>query len=193
MHEYSINLQERLYIPFFLAGASMLLVLLLKQIPGMPEWVPIPSAFALYGIFYKLFDRFWWKWKWLTAVGIIQTPNLNGNWLMETTSSKSNYEITYKGRLRIEQTWTRVSLFFEGSNATSTSEMAAISIRNHSFFTVRWEYLSRKKPEFSDEDYMHYGITRLQWTGSDAMDSLEGDYYTDRSRHQYGQVTIKKA
>jgi hypothetical protein len=71
--------------------------------------------------------------------------------------------------------------------------MASISIQNHSLFNLEWEYLSRKKPEYSEEEYMHYGITRLQWTGSDSMNSLEGDYYTDRSRHQYGEVKIKKA
>jgi hypothetical protein len=192
MHEYSINSQERLHIPFFLAGTSISLAYLLKVIIHPPEFVPIPSAFAIYGIFYKLFDKHIWKWKWIRSLGLIQTPNLNGNWIMETTSSKTEYKITYEGRLCIEQTWTRISLFFEGSSATSTSQMASISIQNHSLFTLEWEYLSKKKPEYSEEDYMHYGITRLQWTGSDSMNSLEGDYYTDRSRHQYGQVTIKK-
>lgn len=112
---------------------------------------------------------------------------------MATTSSVTEYKIRYEGRLRIEQTWTRISLFFEGSNATSTSQMASIAIKNHSLFTLKWEYLSQKKPEFSGEDYRHFGMTRLQWTGRDAMTSLEGDYYTDRSRHQYGEVQIKKA
>jgi hypothetical protein len=193
MHEYSINSQERLHMPFFIAGASILLIYLLKVMVHLSEWIPIPSAFAFYAALHKLFDKHIWKWKALRSIGLIQTPDMNGNWIMETTSSKTNYETTYEGRLCIEQTWTRISLFFEGSNAISTSQMASFSIQNHSLFNLEWEYLSRKKPEYSEEDYMHYGITRLQWTGSDSMNSLEGDYYTDRSRHQYGEVKIKKA
>ena len=192
MHEYSINSKERLQVPFFLAGISILLVYLLKVILQLPDWIPVPSAFAIYGILHKLFDKHIWKWKLVRSLGLIQTPDLNGYWTMITTSSKTNYKTTYEGRLCIEQTWTRISLFFEGSNATSTSQMASISIQNHSLFNLEWEYLSKKKPEYSEEDYMHYGITRLQWSGSDSMNSLEGDYYTDRSRHQYGQVSIKK-
>ena len=193
MHEYSINSPERKQIPFYLTAISILLVYLLKVIFKLPEWVPVPSAFAIYAVMYKLFDQFAWKWEIMNRIGLIHTPNLNGYWTMETTSSLSEYKIFYKGRLNVEQTWTRISLFFEGSNALSTSQMAAISIHNHSLFTLEWEYLSKKKPEFSDDEYMHFGITRVQWTGSDSKKSLEGDYYTDRSRHQYGQVTIKKA
>jgi hypothetical protein len=193
MHEYSINSKERLHVPFYLAVISIGLIHILKVIINLPEWIPIPSAFAIYGGLYKLFDKYIWKWKWLRSTGLIQTPNMNGNWMMETTSSLTDYKITYEGRLCIGQTWTRISLFFEGSNATSTSQMASIAIQNHSLFALEWEYLSRKKPEYSREDYMHYGITRLQWTGSDSMNTLEGDYYTDRSRHNYGEVKIKKA
>lgn len=193
MHEYSINSRERQHIPFYLAAISMLMVYLLKVIFKLPEWVPVPSAFAIYAALYKLFDQFIWKWKFLHNIGLIHTPNLNGQWTMETASSFTEYKVIYNGWLRIEQTWTGISLVFEGSNAFSTSQMAAVSIQNHSLFTLEWECLSKKKPEFSDEDYMHYGITRLQWTGFDAKEFLQGDYYTDRSRHQYGQVTIKKA
>jgi hypothetical protein len=193
MHEYSINSKEREFVPFYLAGVSIALVFLLKIVWKMPEWVPVPSAFALYGILYKLFERYIWKWTWVRWIAGIRTPDLNGSWTMETTSSYSDYKIIYEGRLQIEQTWSHISLFFEGSNAFSASQMAAISITNHSQFTLEWEYLSQKKPEFSEEDYMHYGITRLHWRGTGQKEFPQGDYYTDRSRHQYGQVTIKKA
>lgn len=193
MHEYSINSKERLLVPFYMAVLSALIVHWVKSKLVLPEWIPVPTAFACYAALHQLFDRFVWKWKPLRWIGVVRTPNLNGTWTMATTSSLTNYDVTYEGRLRIEQTWSKISLFFEGSNATSTSQMATIAITNHSLFTLEWEYLSRKKPEFSQEDYMHYGMTRLQWTGGDALNSLEGDYYTDRSRHQYGEVQIIKA
>jgi hypothetical protein len=193
MHEYSVNSRERLLVPFYLVFASVLIVHFLKGAVRLPDWIPVPTAFACYALLHKLFDMYIWKWKVLRAMGLIRTPNLNGNWTMATTSSVTEYQVTYEGRLCIEQTWTKISLFFEGSNAISTSQMASVLIANHSMFTLEWEYLSRKKPEFSQEDYMHYGITRLQWTGSDSMNELDGDYYTDRSRHNYGQVKIRKA
>jgi hypothetical protein len=193
MHEYSINSRERLLVPFYMACASVLIVHLLKRAVVLPEWIPVPTAFACYAALHQLFDRYIWKWKILRKVGVVLTPDLNGTWTMATTSSVSEYKVKYEGRLRIEQTWSRISLFFEGSNATSMSQMASFVIENHSLFRLEWEYLSRKRPEFSQEDYMHYGMTRLQWTGGDSMHSLEGDYYTDRSRHQYGEVQIIKA
>ena len=65
---------------------------------------------------------------------------------------------------------------------------------NHKKYSIEWEYLSKKKPEFSDDEYMHYGMTRLELdTKNQDLLVLRGDYFTDRSRHQYGQVEIKKA
>jgi hypothetical protein len=43
------------------------------------------------------------------------------------------------------------------------------------------EYLSQKKPENSDEDYMHTGMTRVKVESLQNPFRLVGDYFTDKS------------
>lgn len=192
MHAYSVNSEERKTVPFFLAGLSILIVLLLKDIPNMPGWMPIPSVFALYGILYKAFDKFLWKWRPLQICGIVDTPNLNGKWKMLSRSSMNKYIIEYEGTLNIDQTWTKISIYLDGERAFSKSLMAGFDIRTSGSFSLKWEYISQKKPEFSEEDYLHYGLTRVLNNSECGYKLLRGDYFTDRSRHYYGPVTLIK-
>ena len=191
MHPYSINSHERRSLPFYLAGVSILFAFGLKYLVDIPDWLPIPSVFAAYGVSYTLFDKVLWKLNILRKIGLIKTPDLNGTWKMVTTSSLNNHTIEYIGRLKIEQTWTHISLYFEGSNATSSSKISWITITNNSIYTLEWQYLSKRKPEFAEDEYMHYGITKVQSDGFDIVDDcMEGDYYTDRSRDKYGRVKV---
>jgi hypothetical protein len=190
MHTYSINSSERSSIPFILAGISIGLILLLKYKIIVPSWVPVPSVFALYGILYGLFNKWLWKWKFLNKMGLICTPNLNGTWKMLSKSSMNNYEKEYVGIVTINQTWTTISIYLDGEKFTSTSTMAGIDIKTDAIFTLKWEYLSRKKPEFSDKDYMHTGMTRVLAENKSNPLRLKGDYFTDRSRHNYGSVIM---
>lgn len=194
MHGYSINSQERKYIPFFLAAVSIGLTFLLKMIPEMPQWIPIPSVLALYGTLYAAFNKYIWRWKCMHRIGAVSTPNLNGEWEMTSNSTKTDQKVNYHGKLYIDQTWTEINIFFDGNIATSNSLMASINFLNHKKYSIEWEYLSKKKPEHSDEEYMHYGLTRLELDLGNALETiLRGDYFTDRSRHNYGEVEIKKA
>jgi hypothetical protein len=192
MHTYSINSPERSNIPFILAGISIGLILLLKYKIVLPSWIPVPGVFALYGILYGIFNKWLWKWKFLSKTGLICTPNLNGTWEMLSKSSMNNYEKEYAGVVTINQTWTTISIYLDGEKFTSTSIMAGIDIKTDAIFTLKWEYLSRKKPEFSDKDYMHTGMTRVLAENKSKPLQLKGDYFTDRSRHNYGSVIMYK-
>jgi hypothetical protein len=193
MHTYSISSHERKTVPFYLAGLSILVIFLLKHWTTMPSWLPIPSVVALYGIFYGLFNNYIWRWGFLRTIGVIKTPNLNGVWDAISKSSFNNFSKEYYGKLEIQQTWTEISLFLDGEKATSSSIMAAVIFVNHTRFSLEWEYLSKKKPQFTETDYMHYGLTRLQLElGSTSEMLLKGDYFTDIHRHYYGEMSIKK-
>ena len=192
MHPYSINSEERKVIPFFLAGLSIVVILFAKEIPNLPGWIPVPSVFALYGVFYKVFDKLLWKWNFLRTCGVVDTPDMNGKWRMLTRSSMNEYQTEYEGVLTITQTWTKISIYFEGEKALSKSLMAGFDIRTSEAFSLKWEYNSQKKPEFSDEDYIHFGLTRVLIDNELRPATLKGDYFTDRSRHNYGSVTLIK-
>jgi hypothetical protein len=193
MHVYSTSSNERKVIPFYLALIIIAVVFLLNHWTAMPTWLPVPSVVAIYGILFGLFNRFIWKWKITGYPGIVKTPNLNGVWNTVSRSSFNGFSKDYAGTLEIHQTWTEISLFFDGEKASSQSVMAAVSFINQTRFTLEWEYLSRKKSQFADKDYMHYGLTRLQLESRNKQEViLKGDYFTDSHRQYFGEMIIKK-
>jgi hypothetical protein len=190
MHTYSINSDERKTAIGIMGIISIAIILILKNNIKLPSWVPVPSVFAVYGAFYWLFDKFLWKWSLLNKV--LSTPNLNGTWTMLMKSSRDNYSTEYEGTLTITQTWTKIYLFLDGEKATGKSIMAGIEVQTSSLFTLKWEYLSQRKPEFAENEYMHHGMTRAMIKPGISPLTLNGDYYADRSRHSSGPVTIIK-
>lgn len=193
MHGYSINVNERKLVPFLIAAASIGLVFLIKHNFRLPDWIPVPSVLAVYGVLFALFDKIIWRIGFLHSWGLIATPDLNGEWIMTSNSSKTEQKVQYSGKLYIDQTWNEINIFFDGNIATSNSLMASINFLNKKKFSIEWEYLSKKKPDHSEDEYMHYGMTRLELDLSQSEIVLRGDYFTDRSRHNYGNVQIKKA
>lgn len=177
-----------------MAVISIGVIFTIDHIFPVPEWIPVPSVLAVYGLLFGLFNKYIWRWKLLRAIGLISTPDLNGEWDMISNSSKTEQKIQYQGKLYIDQTWTEINIYFDGNIATSNSLMASINFLNHKKFSIEWEYLSKKKPEHAEEEYMHYGITRLELVlGESSGTILKGDYFTDRSRNNYGDVEITKA
>jgi hypothetical protein len=192
MHTYSINSDERKLVPLWLALCSIAIVTLLKKSTTLPAWMPVPGVFAVFGLLYTLFDRCCWKWKCFHALGLVKTPDLNGEWNTISNSSFNNFEKDYEGMVKICQTWTHISINLLGEKFSSTSLMAGIEIKTDTIFTLKWEYLSKKKPEFADQDYMHTGMTRIDALNDEPTVKLKGDYFTDRSRHNYGKFIMYK-
>ena len=190
MHNYSINSPERKQVPFVLAFISIAIVTFAKYKITLPSWIPIPGVFALYGIFYGIFDK--WLWKYFSIIKFIKTPDLNGQWKCASKSSVDNYVKQYDGTITIHQTWTSISVFLNGEKFTSKSTMAGIHINTDDNFELKWEYTSQKKPQFSVKDYMHTGMTRVVANEWPKISFLQGDYFTDRSRHNYGSIEICK-
>src|SRR5688572_5516218 len=151
MHTYSINSDERKTVIGILGISSISTILIIKSYIDLPSWMPVPSVFAVFGAFYWLFDQFLWKLSWLN--GFLSTPNLNGTWTMLMKSSKDNYLTEYEGILTITQTWTKIYLFLDGEKATGKSIMAGLEIQTSTLFTLKWEYLSQRKPEFAENEY----------------------------------------
>ena len=190
MHTYSINSDERKTVIGVLGILSISTILILKNYINTPSWIPVPSAFAIFGAFYWLFDQVLWKLPLLNR--LLSTPNLNGTWVILMKSSKDNYSTEYEGVLTITQTWTKIYLFLDGEKAMSKSIMAGIEVQTSCLFTLKWEYLSQRKPEFAENEYMHHGMTRVVIKPGISPLTLKGDYYADRSRHSSGPVTIIK-
>jgi hypothetical protein len=192
MHQYSINSSERDTIPFFIAAICIGLYFIIKHIPGLPSWVPVPTTFAIYGMGYKLFDLFIWRWCLLQKLRIIKTPDLNGKYKAVLKSSIDKFGAEYQGTLKIEQNWTTISLYLESKQASSISLMGNIQMVSSSVFKIEWEYRSEKKPEFKEQgkESIHYGLTRLTFNSATDDSLFKGDYFTEPNHDSYGSMEM---
>lgn len=189
MHEYSIiNSTERYRIAGGLGILCILIVLGFRTY--VPSWVPIPSVFAIFAGLYWLFEKYAWKWG-VCQKTFISTPNLAGKWDMFMKSSLDDYRSEYEGTLTISQTWTKISLYLNGEKFIGQSTaLASIIIHTPDEFTLVWEYLAERKPQFAQKEFMHHGITRVRFDKSTV--SGVGNYYADQSRHSFGPVRLEK-
>lgn len=198
MHTYSINSPERWRILFFIAvvsiGLGNGLDFILNQYWELgAEYLSIPSAFAIYVGLYALFDKYLWKFKLFSKLGIIETPNFSGTWTGKAQSTLDAFESTYNFTLTVHQTWAKISIILEGDTRVSKSTMAAIEKTNPSFSKIEWGFLSKSKPMSYQDEGMFYGVTRLDLKTDESNkinNEIEGDYYTDRSRETYGKIVL---
>lgn len=199
MHSYSINSSERWKILFFLAALSIGIVsifkLLIQSYSIDASYITTPSAFAIYGLVYMAFDKYLWKIQVLKTIGIIQTPNISGCWEGEAKSSLDDFKEIFKFDLTIHQTWSNISLYLEAETKESISTMASINNTNPTISKIEWGFLSKNKPMYSKDEYMFYGVTRLNLNlvNNKVSDEVSGDYYTDVSRDSYGNILLKKS
>lgn len=195
MHAYAIQSPEHKTVLFFLAFLSIAITSLLHiAFNYIPVSVSAPSAFATYGVLFVGFDRFMWKWKFLRQLGLIKTPYFNGAWDVDFESSL-NPESRYGGTLEVSQTWTKISLFFNGSEAQSHSLMASISSYSPVQYNFSWQYQTKQKNRSDeDPDRIYHGtaiiMANVDKTGSPIQ--MEGDYYTDKTRKSYGRICFTK-
>lgn len=199
MHEYAINSDERIKIPFFLALVSITVIGLARSMidtgnAPLKLYYILPSAFALYGIMIFCFDKFFWKIWVLNKLGIVRVPNLNGPWKGCLRSSRHNYEKEIPISVSIHQTWTKLSISLETNQTESESLMAAFQIKNPSTLNLRWEYISSSRPQYYAKEYSHAGVTSLKITtnGSSVANEISGKYYTDIGRQSYGEIILRR-
>lgn len=139
---------------------------------------------SLFAIFYYLLDKWLWKTS-LIGFRCSKVPNLSGQWVgyvitSHTEGTKSDVKV------KIEQTWTSMSIILETEKSKSKSFTASIMTSESRIF---YHYLN--EPKFTAENTMciHYGVT-----GLDIMSDkeLNGFYFTDRGRRTYGEIYLTK-
>ncbi len=198
MHEYSIDVDHSKII-FYLAVLSVglstvitkLLTFFFNTLPDMEFTISL-TAISIFGLLYKLFDKFFWKWKWFRKIGIVQTPDLNGTWKGEFVSSFYNWKGKYPAELEIEQTWTEICISGKFNNSTSSSYTTAIKVRDGGGIKIFYSYRNDKKPEKSNASYSdHKGYTSLILNKEEQ--SFEGQYFNNPSNNKnHGTLHLKR-
>jgi hypothetical protein len=198
MHSYAIDSSERKNISFYLAAISLVLTLFLKNLFGKWNFEPsaytyIPSAFAIYGILFIVFDKWFWKCIWLRDIGIVKIPCISGEWEGELRSSHSNLKKPHSIELKIHQNWTTIRITLESKTSFSSSEMASIHSLSDSQFELRWEYHAESKIPISNQ-FEHRGVTMLRFEifKGKTKPEMRGTYYTQHGRDTNGTIFVQK-
>lgn len=198
MHAYAIWSDEHKIVLFGMAIISVALASVLHLVAAIiPFELAAPSAFAIYGTLFLGFDRLFWRWKFLRRIGLVRTPDFNGEWEGKFQSSLT-LGTELAGKLEVSQTWTKICLFFTGTDNRCHSQVAAIYSYNPNRWNFSWQYQStvidRSIAEHSGTDRIHHGTSMVVATnkGADFPNQMDGHYYTDEKRKSYGKVSFIK-
>lgn len=198
MHPYSIDTNERVKVITFFAFISLLISFGISEIieshnVTIPRYLELfidlsPAAF--FSLFYKFIDNYLWKCKVFRFLFAIKAPNLNGVWEGEYESSYPSPNNTLKGHvtMTIEQTWTKIRICSKNEKSNSCSQVAGIFVNDRNGIVIKYEYENDSR-NFVETMSPHTGFTKLKYNPD--TNTLEGEYYTDRHRKTYGNLSYK--
>ena len=194
MHAYSTD-SDRSRIAFLvlavvaILGAWMLSQLLdvLSVIP--PWWLDTPAVLGMYGLLWKGYDRFVWRWR-IGALGLSDTPNLGGIWSGEIESARDPGR-SLSATLTITQTASRILISLDTEMSRSSSVMAALNCKPGPYRGLHYSFENRPRAMAHPTMGPHSGHADLRLT-SDGL-QLNGDYETDRHRGSVGRMSFKRA
>lgn len=199
MHPYSIDTDERKIGIFILSLSSLGISFLISKglnIFGIsiPAYIDGPSTMAIFGFLYWAFEKYAWKWQVFRKLHLIKTPNLNGVWEGEYSSSYicKDTNKPYKGKVSftIEQTWTRIRIVSENGKSISCSEVAGIAINDNMGIVLRYQYKNEPKFDTVESMHCHTGFNKLRYLPN--KQQFLGDYFTDKNRLTYGTLFYEK-
>jgi hypothetical protein len=197
MHPYATDSRERFRVAFFAVITSILIAWalygILSKIPkNIPVWaIDTPAAYGCYLLLLGIFEKWLWKCRLVRSVGIVQVPNLSGKWNGILRSSDDNYKTDHSISLDIQQTWTHLLVTLRTEKSISYSIIGAILVGNGKPAMLSYDYLNEPLPDSTpDTMHMHRGMAHLALMEDG---SLDGDYFTGRSRNTSGRMQLKRA
>ncbi|MGQ0846594.1 MAG: hypothetical protein ACT4QF_20925 [Sporichthyaceae bacterium] len=160
-----------------------------SPLDSVPGWlVGAPTVAAAYGLLHRLVDTRAWRWRWIRALGLVDTPCIEGVYEGQLVSSYQNTTIDI--RLQIEQRWTGIGVRLEVLNrATSTSRSiaAAVSRAGHHDARLTYTYKNEIRPGVADPDMGdHDGTADL--VIDPRSGAVSGRYFNARGRS--GTMTL---
>ena len=194
MHPYSINNSDKnkayaisLILCIF---SGWLISNAIGQIPKINQYlwiIDVPSAFVLFGIFFKLFDLFIWRL--LVKVNFIfQTPDMNGTY--EGTLVSSSDGINHPIKITVKQSLTDIRIYLKSDATSSKSEIAGILNDDEENPILLYEYININTSVIKGNLPMHRGLTRLRFDKDEK--TLLGDYFTSSERKNFGEINVRQ-
>ena len=135
------------------------------------------SPLMVWTVVYWLFEHYLWKI--FPINSFLKIPDLEGEYKGTLKSSFDNFEIKYPIKLRIRQTFSRISILMEMENASSKSYSLNAFLENRGeeillIYNYQNEPLDRKKATLNE----HKGTAILKFSSDSS--SFTGNYFTDK-------------
>ncbi|MFQ5853803.1 MAG: hypothetical protein ACE5JU_24865 [Candidatus Binatia bacterium] len=207
MHSYAVEGGDAQILPWwmlilaaFSVGFSYLIHIVigfeglgLQKFTEDSSWlVGPPSALAIFAGLYRIFDNYLWKVRFFRIMLFVSRPDLNSKWEVEILSPPRNTQPGLAGELRVCQTWSKISITLDTNISQSRSLTAAIThLAPHSIKLTN-EYSVDRKVEAPESLQRHVGTNQiLIEVEKGKMMRLDGEYYTERNRGNYGDILFK--
>lgn len=204
MHTYTISNDIRKKVTVTIFVISMLISLILNLLLGnilnqliaylktmdelntcieFVEFLKIDLNFfgvpVLYGLFTGLYEKYIWKCAFMKKIHNV--PDLNGEWEGYLQSS-FNYKEKIPMKMKIKQTWDKISFKSIFPKSVSYSNVAAINVDGPYGIEISFGF---KNDSYCMEDnmptYYGYNILKLE-----ANNKIKARYCNDRNNHNIG-------
>jgi hypothetical protein len=161
---------------------------------GMPNNLPpavlsLVGAGAVFGVLYWLFDRFAWRWPYLSR--FIRVPDLSGNWKCEgqTVNADGSKGYTWQGCVTIIQSWDKIRVRLATAQSGSNSITAALICDEADGFHLLYNY--RIDPRIGETELKsHLGFAELIFSKDRA--TAEGEYFNGHGRFTFGTMKLMR-
>jgi hypothetical protein len=143
--------------------------------PGWAFAVDSLGTIGAYGLLFKAFDLWLWRWPAFRSLGIVRPPLMAGRWVGSLRSSHDNHEIRHEAVVEVRQSFTsvRVAMYFAGSR--SASLIAGFAQEADGGVALHYEYQNVPSVDASRTMHIHYGTATLQCVPG--RPRMEGHYY----------------
>lgn len=157
----------------------------------LPWWSESPSILGFYGLIYWLYDKYLWKTRWIQRIDWIKTPNISGSWNAEIRTSHDGFSNFVLAKVVIRQTAFRISVSAETDTSRSYSVQAALLKTDKvSEYELTYNYINHPKADSVNTLNIHLGTAHLHI--GDNLHRMDGDYYTNRDRKNFGRMIFTR-
>ncbi len=194
LHHYTADTSDRtrIHIVLFIVSvaAAWALGALFKHFKIEPYWwLDTPSVFGFYGIFFFLFNNYLWRISFFRKILFIETPNLNGIFEGQISSSYDNFQTHKNVEYEIHQKWNKILIFSETETSSSKSLTAAFSLLEVNRRSLVFNYSNTPKVNAVQTMNAHCGFADFYFENTNA---IVGEFFNGRGRNTYGKIILRR-
>jgi hypothetical protein len=143
------------------------------------------GALGAFGLLYKAFDLWAWRWRLFRLTGVVEVPVVAGRWVGQLKSSSDGHSTTYDAALEIKQSFNRVTVAMYFANSRSASVVAGFAEEPDGTLALHYEYQNVPDVDAAATMHIHYGTAKLHCVPGETR--LSGSYY-NWGRDERGHV-----